>query len=510
MPTEHDALPPAEALYAAAACGLVLTDADGTIRHANTTFCAWMGYSLADLVGTRRIQDLLTVGGRIFHQTHWVPLLRMQGSIAEVKLELRHHDGRTFPVVMNAVSRQHGECVFHELALFVAEDRHRYERELMHARKQAEQLLATHLEAQRALALAEARLRVAVETAQLHVWHADPATGFRYYDDGVAELLGLPGPEPISAERFLAHLNAHDREREAAAFAEALDPTKGAYRCVLQLHGDDGNLRTVRATGNGVFNTAGELLEFVGVLQDITEMSLQRAVAEGRARFAEQMVGIVSHDLRNPLTAIKMGIQMLDNPTLSPERRKRVTEHMDGSVDRAHRLVGDLLDFTQAKIGSGLTVNRELINVHHVGEKAAQELRLAFSGRTIVHMKEGDGAWWADADRLTQMLGNLVGNAMTYGDAERAVTVTTKTAGNQFTLDVHNWGTPIPAALLPVLFEPMTRGTAVGGEQRSVGLGLFIVKDIVRAHGGRIAVTSSLEQGTTFRTTLPRNASSVT
>jgi sigma-B regulation protein RsbU (phosphoserine phosphatase) len=510
MPTEHNPLPSAETLYASAACGLVLTDADGTIRHANTTFCAWMGYALADLVGARRIQDLLTVGGRIFHQTHWVPLLRMQGSIAEVKLELKHQDGRTFPVVMNAVSRQHGVRVFHELALFVAEDRHRYERELMQARKQAEHMLATQLEAQQALALAEARLRVAVETAQLHVWHADPATGSRYYDDAVAELLGRPGPEPVTAERFLAHLSAQDREREAEAFAEALDPAKGAYRCVFQLHGDDGTLRTVRATGNGVFNAAGELLRFVGVLQDVTEMSLQRTVAEGRARFAEQMVGIVSHDLRNPLTAIKMGMQMLDNPTLSPERRKRVTEHMDGSVDRAHRLVEDLLDFTQAKIGSGLTVTLALVDAHNVVETAVQELRLAFSGRTIAHMKAGDGAWWADANRLAQMLGNLVGNAMTYGDAERPVTVTTRTAADHFSLEVHNWGAPIPPALLPVLFEPMTRGTAAGGEQRSVGLGLFIVKDIVRAHSGRIDVTSSLEHGTTFRTTFPRSAFSVT
>ena len=82
MSAEGGPLPALAELYAGAPCGLLLTDPDGTIRHANEAFCEWMGYSLAELAGKRRIQELLTVGGRIFHQTHWAPLLHMQGSIA--------------------------------------------------------------------------------------------------------------------------------------------------------------------------------------------------------------------------------------------------------------------------------------------------------------------------------------------------------------------------------------------------------------------------------------------
>lgn len=492
-------VPGADALYADAPCGLVVTEADGSIRHANQTFCAWMGYELAELVDTKRIQDLLTVGGRIFHQTHWVPLLRMQGSIAEVKLDLRHRDGHTFPIVMNAVSRSHGDRALHELAIFVAEDRHRYEGELMRERAQAQELLATHMEAQQALALADARLRLAMESAHLHVWHVDPATGVRHYDDAIAALLGMPAPERIDAERLLSHMDADDREREAAALAEAMDPAKGTYRCVYRLNGVDGVQRTVRATGDAVFDDKGQFVRLVGVLQDITDMSRQRAAAEGRARFAEQMVGIVSHDLRNPLTAIKMGMQMLASPTISGEKRERVFVHMEASVERARQLTDDLLDFTQAKIGSGLSVAPRLINLHRVIGEAIHELRMSFTGRTILHVENGEGVSMADPHRLTQLLGNLVGNAMAYGATDRPVTITTRVDADRFAIEVHNWGNPIPASLLPVLFEPMTRGIEAGGERRSVGLGLFIVKDIMRAHGGQITVSSDGESGTVFR-----------
>src|SRR5690348_6415709 len=80
------------ALYDQAACGLLVTDGDGTIRIANLTFCRWLGLEREALIGKRRLQDLLSAGGRIFHQTHWMPLLHMQGSIAEVKLDLMHAD----------------------------------------------------------------------------------------------------------------------------------------------------------------------------------------------------------------------------------------------------------------------------------------------------------------------------------------------------------------------------------------------------------------------------------
>lgn len=137
-------------LYEHAACGLLLTDATGAILRANATFCQWIGYQAGDLLG-RRLSQLFTMGGRIFHQTHWVPLLQMQGSIAEVKLDVLHRDGHTVPMLFNAMLRRRGDRIEHDVAALVVNDRHAYERELLIARKKAEQALAAQRETQQAL-----------------------------------------------------------------------------------------------------------------------------------------------------------------------------------------------------------------------------------------------------------------------------------------------------------------------------------------------------------------------
>lgn len=139
-------------LFEYAPCGLLVTDADGTIRLVNETFCAWTGYRAAELVRERRIQDLFTVGGRLFHHTHWLPLMQMQGSAAEVKLDVLHREGHRVPMLFNAVTRQRGSHVYHELAVVVVHDRQKYEQELLRTRKRAELALAEQQKVQQALA----------------------------------------------------------------------------------------------------------------------------------------------------------------------------------------------------------------------------------------------------------------------------------------------------------------------------------------------------------------------
>jgi PAS domain S-box-containing protein len=150
-------LPGADGLYEDAPCGLLLTASDGTLLRANRTFCRWIGADADALVGTRRFQDLLSMGGRIFHQTHFGPLLHMQGSVSEVKFDLVRAGGDRVPVVVNAVRRRDGDGWHDEIAVFIAKDRHAYERELMLARKRAEELAASQLAVQEELRSADRR-----------------------------------------------------------------------------------------------------------------------------------------------------------------------------------------------------------------------------------------------------------------------------------------------------------------------------------------------------------------
>lgn len=149
------------AAYERAACGLLTTLSNGTIVRVNQTFCTWFGYNAQDLVQKKRLQDLLTTGCKIFHQTHWVPLIQLQGSVAEVQLELVHRDGHAVPALVNAVRHVGPTQTTLEVAVFVAADRRKYERELLHARRRAEELLNIARDAQEAVTLAEARLRLA-------------------------------------------------------------------------------------------------------------------------------------------------------------------------------------------------------------------------------------------------------------------------------------------------------------------------------------------------------------
>jgi len=490
------------ALYDHAACGLLLTGRDGTIHAANHTFCAWIGMPREALLGKRRLQDLLSVGGRIFHQTHWMPLLHMQGSVAEVKLDLVHADGHAIPMVMNAVAREHDGVLRHELALFIATDRHSYERELMRSRRRAEELLAERQQAQDALALAETKLRMALESANLHLWELDPATQERRYSPGFALLLGMDAPREIGYEQFVAAIEPADLEQARAAFSSMLESNNEMYRASYRVNGVDGVQRTVLATARMVAAADGSPRHVVGLVQDITELAQQRARAEDRALFAEQMIGIVSHDLRNPLSTIRVGSQVLELGGVAPHQEP-VLRSIDRAVARAQRLISDLLDFTMARIGHGLSVETYPIKLHDVVAEHVEELAMAHPDRDIRHRRIGEGPVVADGDRLVQLIDNLASNALAYGDKASPIEVTSSIAADGFSLAVHNHGPAIEGALLSSLFQPMVRGTDIGSAHRSVGLGLYIVAEIARAHGGDVAVRSSPKDGTIFIATFP-------
>ena len=184
-------LPDAEQLFDEFPTGLLVTTVTGTILKVNKTFCTWLGLERDELVGKKRLQELFTMGGRIFHQTHWLPTLEMQGSLSEVKLDLRHKDGHTLPMMLNAIRRATEAGSYDEVSMVVAEERNKYERELLAARKRADDLVAKEREAQAALKVTQARLRQALKLGNLFLWDVDATTGARRYEDDVARLLGF-------------------------------------------------------------------------------------------------------------------------------------------------------------------------------------------------------------------------------------------------------------------------------------------------------------------------------
>lgn len=227
--------------------------------------------------------------------------------------------------------------------------------------------------------------------------------------------------------------------------------------------------------------------------------------AREAAQLREQLIGIVSHDLRNPLNAITLSAATLLRRTDLDDRARRGISRILESADRANRLIRDLLDFTQARMGQTLPVKRQPVELHALTQQVVDEVQLAAPERELMLESEGEGQGEWDPDRIAQVLTNLLTNAVQYSPAGTPIRVSTRGEARTVILTVSNEGPPIPVELLPTLFEPMTRGTVEGSERRSIGLGLFIVDQIVRAHGGRIEVSSTAEAGTSFRVLLPRD-----
>lgn len=240
--------------------------------------------------------------------------------------------------------------------------------------------------------------------------------------------------------------------------------------------------------------------------RDVSDEKRVEAALQAQAEFEQQLVGIVSHDLRTPLTAI----QVITSHLLKGELDERTTQglvRVQASVDRATRLVRDLLDFTQARLGQGIPIQRKDADLHEVLERAVEEVRGAFPEREVAFTTEGEGAGSWDADRLSQVLHNLATNALKYSPRGTVVRISSRGTGGEVVLEVHNSGEPIPASLLPAIFKPLQRGAQVPERKAgSIGLGLFIVEQIVRAHGGSVSVRSTAEEGTVFQVRLPRNA----
>ncbi len=220
--------------------------------------------------------------------------------------------------------------------------------------------------------------------------------------------------------------------------------------------------------------------------------------------FEQQLIGIVSHDLRNPLNVVLLGAAaMLAHDDLS-DRDAAAVARIRSAAERATRLIRDLLDLTRARLGEAMPLRVREADLEVMARQVIDETRSVFPDREIRLEIAGPchGRW--DPDRVAQVIENLVTNALKYGRSGTPITVRLTPSDDEIQLCVHNHGDPIPPDALAAIFEPGGRAASDDPTGRSVGLGLFIVDRIAAAHGGRVEVVSSAEEGTTFTVHLPR------
>lgn len=219
----------------------------------------------------------------------------------------------------------------------------------------------------------------------------------------------------------------------------------------------------------------------------------------------DQFLAILGHDLRNPLAGILLAAAGMRRAAGPGGPHDKAALRIMNSAQRMERMVSDLLDLTRTRLGGGIPVAPTAMDLAPVLREVLGELEAAHPDRELRFQVTGDlrGDW--DRDRIAQVISNIVGNAFQYGEEKTPVIVVADGKETEVVIAVKNQGPPIPPAHLATIFDAMVRHGGEDGSS-SLGLGLYIAREIVNAHHGTISVTSTAEEGgTTFTLRLPRH-----
>jgi PAS domain S-box-containing protein len=472
------------AILAAALDAFVAVDAAGRILEWNASAERTFGWKREEVLGRHLAEVIIPSRQQRSHSDALREVIeggRTDGLGRRLEVPALHRDGREFPaeLAITRVDRPQGGPIF-TVALRDITDRKRTER----ASRRMTQTFQALIEASPLLIVAhDAEGRVII-------WNraAEEVSGWKR-----SEVLGQADPFlPEDARLKAQALSAN------GTHVIALDVRRARKDgALLDLSLSLAPLRTGRRAAPGT----------IAIGADVTETKRAQNEAAETVRFREQFVGIVGHDLRNPLSAISTAAQLLLRYGLS-DRQARTAARIVSTADRMARMITDLLDFTRSRLGGGFPIQTRRMNLRDLCETVIEELELAYPERTVELDARGD-AWgnW-DPDRMAQVLSNLAANALQHSPESSTVRVELRDEGERVVLLTSNAGPPIPAEVLPRLFEPGRRGPPGRGHKESsgLGLGLYIVRQIVLAHGGDISVRSSATEGTTFEVWLPRRS----
>jgi signal transduction histidine kinase len=296
-------------------------------------------------------------------------------------------------------------------------------------------------------------------------------------------------------------LHAIDRLGLGFDMLEVMSEYRALRACVLRLWHESAPSPDERAVD--------DLTRF----NESIDQSLSKGVASYTKRVnqaRDMFLAILSHDLRNPLNSIAMTAHMVPHIANDPAEALECSHQLSRSVWVMERMISDLLDYTRTRLGAGMPVVPAPLDLTAVARELLQEYRTSFPSRDIQFRTDGDlhGTW--DSDRVRQAISNLLGNAIQHGSVDFPVVLSLWGKDANVFIDVHNGGDPIPPGELPRIFDPLVRGSSAQHPKKnrpgSIGMGLYIAREVARSHGGQIDVTSTEQGGTSFTIGLPRDS----
>lgn len=252
------------------------------------------------------------------------------------------------------------------------------------------------------------------------------------------------------------------------------------------------------------------VVEIIRFNEAIDQALVESIASYGKAvEMTRKMVlGVLGHDLRSPLTAITMGASLLSKSSAMGPRELFIASQVNASVERANLLVNDLLDLARCNLSLGIPIQRQRSELRSLCMSVIKEVSLAHPDVEI-KCDPGEPLMASfDPLRMSQVVSNLVTNAIRHGNMQLPIRVSLTTDKHRAVIKIQNWGNPISPDQKMYLFNPGARLARAGqdedGKPHGLGLGLFIAHEIVTSHGGKIDVESSLDLGTTFTVVFPR------
>jgi sigma-B regulation protein RsbU (phosphoserine phosphatase) len=238
---------------------------------------------------------------------------------------------------------------------------------------------------------------------------------------------------------------------------------------------------------------ASDRLQYEQNLQQAKMVAEKELLTEKEAVvLREQLIAVLGHDLRNPLSAITMAVELLQDSKLRPEDNVLLAT-LKRSSYRMAEIVANVMDFARTRLGEGLIITRQDVLLEPILQQVVEELKLIFSEREIITVFELAEPVYCDPHRIAQLLSNLLANALTHGAVDKPVSIHALHKNGIFELSIINSGTPIPEILHQRLFTPFTR-EGDRQSQNGLGLGLYISAEIARAHNATLTCTSNIDE----------------
>ena len=471
-------------LYMNAPCGYLSFHPDGTIIKINRTLCNWLQYTEFDILYKKSFTDLLSKGGAIYYEMFYMPLLKMQGFANEINFDIKRADHSSFPALVNAVvvKDKHENMRAINVTIFDITDRKKYESELLNAKKEADN--------------EKKRFELLADLTPDIIFTATPEGIIEYANQRFYEYFNLSSKD-YNQRLVLKRIHPSDKTRCFKLWINAI-MQGSTFEAEIRLKDAFGKYiwHLVRAVP--YTNDTSSVFKFFGSCTNIQE---QKELQSKKDEF----ISVASHELKTPLSSLKGYIQIIKKERTDPVF-STIVNRCVRAVNNMQFLVGSLLDvssiqtrqlqlqITATPLSDLIQESIELISMNYPSSR----IRLYFDADKEVKV-------WADAQRIQQVIINLLSNAIKYSPNGKEVILRVEKQPNEqeVKISVQDFGMGIPGEDIKHVFDKYYRVKNAANQVSGLGIGLYLIKEIIQLHKSSIFVESEVNKGSTFYFYLP-------